>query len=113
MPLTDRRDDPSPSGGDGRPFPVSDSSRPVRSPRVSEYPLGEDEMMLFVDGRQVLHALNTTAWAVWDLCDGSRAVTDVARELSATTGHPYEAVLTDVRATVERLGALSLLNLVP
>jgi hypothetical protein len=96
-----------------RPFHFEDSSRVSRSTRVQEFPLGDDEMMLYLDGRQAVHALNTSAWAVWDLCDGSRTVAELARELSAVTGHPVEEVLVDVRSTIARLGALALLDVRP
>ncbi len=113
MTPADRKVEGHPGDGAERPFPVTETSRVVRSPRVREFPLGDDEMMLFIEGTQVLHALNTTAWAVWDLCDGSRTISELAAELSGATGHPFDAVLTDVRASVERLGALALLDLVP
>lgn len=94
-----------------RPFHVDAASRVRQAAQVQEFPLGDEEMMLFLHGREALHTLNTTAWAVWDLCDGQRTIAEIAQELSGVTGHPVEAVLADVRSTVERLGALSLLDL--
>jgi Coenzyme PQQ synthesis protein D (PqqD) len=94
-----------------RRFVVDATARVRQAPQVQEFPLGEEEMMLFLQGREALHTLNTTAWAVWDLCDGQRTIAEIAQELSGVTGHPVEAVLADVRTTVERLGALSLLDL--
>ncbi|MCE9601452.1 MAG: PqqD family protein [Gemmatimonadetes bacterium] len=95
-----------------RPFAVGDGSRVVRGSAVKEFPLGDAEMLLFHEGRQVVHTLNTSAWAVWDLCDGTRTVADIARELSSAVGHPVDAVLADVHAVIGQLGTLALLELV-
>ena len=93
-----------------RPFAVDDGTRVVRGTAVREFPLGDAEMLLFHEARQVVHTLNTSAWAVWDLCDGTRTVAQIARELSAAVGHPFDAVLQDVHAVVRQLGTLTLLD---
>jgi len=91
------------------PFHATPSTHPGRAGDVREYPLG-DEVLLFADGRQVVHALNTSAWAVWDLCDGSRTVREIARELGELVGRDPESLEPEVVRTVEELGKLGLLE---
>jgi hypothetical protein len=92
-----------------RPFHATPGTRPGRAGDVREYPLGE-EVLLFADGRQVVHALNTSAWAVWDLCDGLRTVRDITRELAELLGRDPEVLEPEVVRTVEELGKLGLLE---
>jgi hypothetical protein len=92
-----------------RPFRATPGTRPGRSKDVREYPLG-DEVLLFADGRQVVHALNTSAWAVWDLCDGSRTIRDIVRELAELVGRDPDSLEPEVVRTVEELGGLGLLE---
>jgi hypothetical protein len=92
-----------------RPFAATPGTRPGRTEDVREYPLG-DEVLLFAGGRQVVHALNTSAWAVWDLCDGSRTVREIARDLAELVGRDPESLESEVVRTVEELGKLGLLE---
>lgn len=93
-----------------RDFPVSELTRPRRMDGVREYPLGESELMLFAEDRQVVHTVNVSAWAVWELCDGTRTISEIAAELGPAVSMPAETILPDVLATVERLGALGLVG---
>jgi hypothetical protein len=68
------------------------------------------EVLLFADGRQVVHALNASAWAVWDLCDGSRTVREIARELAELVGRQPDSLIPEVVRAVEDLGKLGLLE---
>lgn len=90
------------------PFPTTSATRPVRATGVREYPLG-DEVLLFVDGRHAVQALNASAWAVWDLCDGSRTVSEIADELAPLVGREAADLVPEILETVERLGGLGLL----
>jgi hypothetical protein len=69
-----------------------------------------DEVLLFAEGRQVVHALNASAWAVWDLCDGSRTIRDMAGELGQLVGRDPSALETEIVRTVEELGRLGLVD---
>jgi hypothetical protein len=95
-----------------RAFSVDAATRPARAAHVIEYPLGESEVMLFAEGRQVVHTLNASAWAVWELCDGSRTVRDIAAELGAVVRRPAGDLVADVTTTVQQLGALGLVDAV-
>lgn len=93
-----------------RDFPVSRETRPVRAAHVREFPLGEAEVLLFAEGRQVVHTLNVSAWAIWGLCDGVRTVRDIAGELAAEVARTSDEIMPDVIATIGRLGSLGLLD---
>ena len=92
-----------------RAFQANHETRPVRAGAVREYPLGE-EVLLFAQGRQVVHALNASAWAVWDLCDGSRTIRDMATELAQLVGRDPAALEPEIVRTVEELGKLGLVD---
>ena len=93
-----------------RDFPVGNLTRPVHAKDVREFPLGEAEILLFAEGRQVVHTLNVSAWAIWGLCDGVRTVHEIATQLAADVRMTTDDILPDVIATVSQLGSLGLLD---
>jgi hypothetical protein len=95
-----------------RDFPVDDATRPRQAAGVREFPLGDAEMLLMSEGRQVVHTLNASAWAVWDLCDGTRTVARIAEEIGALLDRPAEELQGDIARTVQQLGSLALLDAV-
>jgi hypothetical protein len=92
-----------------RAFQATHETRPVRAAAVREYPLG-DEVLLFAEGRQVVHALNASAWAVWDLCDGSRTIRDMAGDIAQLVGRDAAVLEPEIVRTVEELGRLGLVD---
>ncbi len=64
------------------------------------------ELMLCDDGKKLVHILNSTARRIWDLCDGTHGVDEIAAEISAMfPGVAQERVLADVRAALRDLEA--------
>lgn len=55
-----------------------------------------------------LHALNDTALAIWELCDGETTVDEMALAIAKLTGLPIEAATRDVTTTVNALRDLGL-----
>lgn len=53
---------------------------PVRRPDIEAHAV-DDELVLYDPLSDHAHALNSTARTVWDLCDGSHDVGDIARIL--------------------------------
>jgi Coenzyme PQQ synthesis protein D (PqqD) len=68
------------------------------------------ELLVYVPGTSAAVALNTSARAVWDLCVENATVTSIADALSRRLGIPRQALLPDVRQTVEQLHGLGLLR---
>ena len=95
-----------------REFEATEATRPKQAERVRAFPMGETEVLLFAEGRQVVHTLNVSAWSVWELCDGTRTVRQIADELSGIVRRPAGDLLPDVTASVRELGSLGLLNAV-
>jgi|SRR5438309_3993088 len=84
-------------------------TRPVRLSGTHEYRLG-DELLVYVPRSETAHALNRSAVAIWDLCDGSRTAEDISRELGQWLGRPGEALLADTRRGIADLCELGLLE---
>ena len=83
------------------------STRPAQRGGVSAVELDEN-LALYDDVGQLLILLNTSAAAVWELCDGETTVDQMVEVLAAP--HPAEAALIaeDIRQTVRRLAELEL-----
>ena len=65
---------------------------------------------MYVPDTSAAVALNTSARAVWDLCAENATVTSIADALSRRLGIPRDALLPDVRQTVEQLRGYGLLG---
>jgi hypothetical protein len=83
-------------------------ARPVRREGPAAVPL-DDNVALYDDVGQLMILLNTSAAAVWELCDGTRTLGDIGRVL-AEVHRATEADLIgeDVRLTVHKLADLGL-----
>ena len=55
-----------------------------------------------------LHALNESARAIWELCDGQTSPEEMARAITELTGVPLEQARSDVLATIDTLESLGL-----
>jgi hypothetical protein len=83
---------------------------PARLGGAHEYRLG-DELLVYVPGTETAHALNRSAVAIWELCDGKRTIEEISEELGPCVGRSGVALLPDVIQGVTRLHELGLLEL--
>jgi hypothetical protein len=67
----------------------------------------EDELLIYDPVRQEGHCLNSTAAAVWKLCDGRNSPSQIAQELSRQLSVRVELQVVDL--ALERLGDAQLL----
>jgi hypothetical protein len=83
------------------------SSVPVRREGAAGVAL-DDNIAVYDDVGQLMILLNSSAGAVWNLCDGSTTVAEMVRALAET--FPEEAALIgdDVRDTLRRLAEIGL-----
>jgi hypothetical protein len=86
------------------------SSRPVRREGADAVAL-DDNVALYDDVGQLLIMLNSSAAAIWELCDGTTTLDDMMRELADR--HEADAadagvIGRDVRQTVCKLAELGL-----
>lgn len=85
-------------------------SRPARVPEVREHLLG-DELLLHAPGLEAAHALNPSARAIWELCDGRRTLSEICDVLSADVGRTAAELASDVRAAVVELARLGVVTI--
>lgn len=101
--------DPVLAGDPGSATPDGAATRPGRLSGAQEYRLG-DELLVYIPRTATAHALNRSAVAIWELCDGTRTTEEISQELGQWLGQPGEAMLSDVRRGVAQLGELGLLE---
>lgn len=86
------------------------AERPRQKECVRSYSLW-DEMLLYSSNEEMAFSLNGSAKAIWELCDGSRTITEISQELGRCFGASGEALLPDVIAAITQLHQLGLLKL--
>lgn len=91
-------------------MPATDASRPRPSHALTHRDL--DDELLFYDGSgDQVHVLNGTARDIYMLCDGSRTAGQIADQLCQEYDVDRDTAAADVRATVDRLAALGIVEL--
>ncbi|MGC8833147.1 MAG: PqqD family protein [Armatimonadota bacterium] len=85
------------------------SLKPRRCSGVRQYEL-PDGLLLFKPQSLEAFALNASASAVWDLCDGEHTIANIASELSQCTGRTPEELLSDIVTAVQKLLELGLVE---
>jgi hypothetical protein len=70
-----------------------------------------DELLLHVPGDPVAIALNASARAVWELCDGGRSIETIALDLTQRFEAAPGEILAAVQEVVRELTRLRLLQL--
>jgi hypothetical protein len=83
---------------------------PQRTGNVLECEL-PGELLLHVPGDEVAIALNVSARAVWELCDGHRSLEAIALTLGERFQAVPEEVLAGVQDAVRQLARLDVLRL--
>ena len=71
----------------------------------------DDNVALYDEVGQLMILLNTSAAAVWELCDGGRTLDDIGHALAeahGATGAAAAVIGDDVRLTVRKLAELGL-----
>lgn len=87
-----------------------DSSKPCRRADLVFQPAGAD-MLVYDPAADIVHVLNHTALAIWEMCDGRHAAADIEAMLrarfAATERHDVAA---DVGAILNHFKAAGLLE---
>jgi pyrroloquinoline quinone biosynthesis protein D len=98
-----------PDGGRASAISNEKPTRPIRVSGTHEYRLG-DELLVYVPHSETAHALNRSAVAIWEMCDGTRTAEEISRELGQWLGRPGGTLLPDTRKGIARLCELGLLE---
>ena len=70
----------------------------------------DGEAVVYDEESTELHHLNRTATIVFDLCDGSATMAEMAEDISAVFGVPVNQVEPEVRALIRRFRKIDLLE---
>lgn len=86
--------------------------RPRKVPEIEEYSFG-DEMLLSLSERGIATSLNSSAQAIWQLCDGCQTLEEMSTTLADRFGFFEEPLrqelwkqVTETIAQFDRLGLL-------
>jgi hypothetical protein len=75
--------------------------RPKRLSSVKEYSLRE-EMLLYSPKTEMAFALNCSAQAIWELCDGKRTIVEIGEELGRRFDCSDSELLNDIENSVNQ-----------
>lgn len=92
-------------------WPEADSV-PVRREGASGVEL-DDKIAVYDDVGQLMILLNSSAGAVWNLCDGSTTVDEIVRALTETYPDQAAVIGEDVRETLRKLVEIGLVIKAP
>ena len=84
-------------------------NRPTTKPDLEVRTVDDEKVILDRDGEHI-HQLNATASFVWDRCDGTREVSEIAQDLADAFGVTPELTLKDVSEIVLKFDQLGLLT---
>ena len=87
----------------------SAGSMPAGRPGASTVDL-DDNVAVYDDVGQLLILLNSSAAAVWRLCDGATSVDAMVRDLAAAHPDDADVIGEDVRQTLRKLVELGLVT---
>ncbi len=73
----------------------------------------DDEVLVYDPVVDRTHRLNVSATRIWELCDGTRSLEDIARVLTEQFEVEFETALQDARAVLEQLKEEQLLTGLP
>jgi hypothetical protein len=73
----------------------------------------DDNIAVYDDVGQLMILLNSSAGAVWNLCDGSTTVDEIVRALAETYPDQASVIGDDVRETLRKLAEIGLVTEAP
>jgi hypothetical protein len=72
-----------------------------------------NEMVVYSPDTMQAASLNESASAIWELCDGTRTIDEICRDLASQIGMTPDRLSDDVKNVVNRLYELELLSREP
>jgi len=90
---------------------TKETQKPLQKSDVAEELVDQEIFLYDPSGdSDTVHCLNSGAAVIWLLCDGTRDVESMAREIAVTYSLPEAQVLAEVQETVAQFQALGLLE---
>jgi hypothetical protein len=71
----------------------------------------EGEAIVLDRQHEVIHQLNLTATYIWERCDGTASIKDIAAQLAETFAVAYEIAFKDVVQVIRQFQDLQLLDI--
>jgi predicted RNase H-like nuclease len=84
--------------------------RPMIHARVATFPL-DDELVLYDQRTGEAHILNRTGAYIWQQCDGTHSITQLAQRMAAVFGIPRRQAVADIRELVTALDHANLVTI--
>ncbi len=91
------------------PVTVPDDYRPRRREGVLDIDMG-DGFILFDESSSLVHHLNPSATLIWQLCDGTGSVADLAGDIAAEYGLDEPTIRSQVAEVIAEFDALELVQ---
>ncbi len=88
---------------------VPDGYRPRRREGVLDIDMG-DGFILFDESSSLVHHLNPSATLIWQLCDGTGTVADLAGDIAAEYGLDEPTIRSQVAEVIAEFDALELVQ---
>jgi coenzyme PQQ synthesis protein D (PqqD) len=85
-------------------------ARPNRLGSVNCYDL-DDEVLLYSSGSERVFSLNSSAKAIWELCDGSHTIVEIGQELGERVGCSGDELFDDIINAISEFREHGLLEL--
>ena len=85
-------------------------ARPSRLGSVNCYDL-DDEVLLYSSGSERVFSLNSSAKAIWELCDGGHTIVEIGQELGERVGCSGDELLDDIINAISEFREHGLLEL--
>ncbi len=83
---------------------------PCRVNGITDYSLSDETVVYSIEREKAL-SLNSSAKAIWELCDGSLTIVEISQELGKRLGCSGMELLSDVITSVNEFQKLSFLEL--
>ncbi len=83
---------------------------PCRLNGITDCSLSDEAVLHSPESEKAL-SLNSSAKAIWELCDGSRTIVEISQELGKRFGCPGTELLSDVITAISEFHKLSFLEL--
>jgi hypothetical protein len=90
--------------------PVTTGSRPRRAESISASML-DDDLVLYAAETGQSYALNAVGRTIWELCDGTSSVEEIAGRIASSYGIPVEQALSDTQELIDELAQAQLIEL--
>ncbi len=85
-------------------------ARPFRLGSLRDYGL-EDEVLIYSSKSERVFSLNSSAKAIWELCDGSHTIIEIGQELGERVGCSGDELLDDIIDAISKFREHGLLEL--